>query len=109
MDHLAGLLGIDANQRSNGVQSVEQKVRIDLAAERRQTRLIEPLLLLFHFLFIAIAVPHLDGESGGEQSGGVDGDGHPRSSIGPLLLQREHASTLEMSSNESAEKLGEQD
>ena len=36
------LLGIGADQRGNRVQRVEQEVRIDLAGERCQTRLIQP-------------------------------------------------------------------
>src|SRR4029077_1142151 len=77
VDYLACLLRIQANQRGHGVQGVEQKMRINLTTERRKAGFVESKLLLFQFLLVAVAVPDLDGQGHGEQSGGVDRHQYP--------------------------------
>ena len=65
VDHLAGFFGILANQGGHGVQRIEQKVRIDLAAERGQAGFVEAQLLQFQFALVALAVPDFDGQHDG--------------------------------------------
>ena len=51
-DHLARLVRIEAHQRGNGVQGVEQEVRIDLALQRLHAGLQQQTLLLLNFISI---------------------------------------------------------
>src|SRR5579883_3431108 len=84
-------------------------MRIDLAAERGQARFNQPVLLLFQFLLVAIAVPYLNGESGGEKRRCVNGPGHPRPGVSPLLLKRKDAMASEAPGDKRAQEFGKQD
>ena len=109
VDHLARLVGIQADQRGHRVQRVEQKMRIDLAAERRQTGFVEAKLLLFQSLLVEVAVPDLDRQRHREQSGGVDGHQHPRAGVGPGLLQREDPMVRKCGGQGLAKHFGQHD
>jgi len=58
-DHLASRVGIEAHQRRNGIQCVEQKVRVNLILQRRHARLQQQSLLLFQLDLDADAVEDL--------------------------------------------------
>ena len=60
-DHHARLIGIVANQRRDGIERVEQEMRIDLAGERVHARLEQQLLMLLEVHLDARVVPNLDG------------------------------------------------
>ena len=77
--HLPGLVRVLTNQRRYRIQRIEKKMWIDLPAQRREASLVEPQLLLFELLLVAIAVPNLDRQ-----------DDNPRRQMHPFLLQREY-------------------
>jgi hypothetical protein len=58
--HLARHLRLHAHQRGNGVERVEQKVRIDLALQRVEPGLEQQPLLLFKLHLDAQRIPHLE-------------------------------------------------
>src|SRR4029077_20512211 len=60
-DHAAGHVRIEADQRGDGVQSVEQKMRVDLAGKRVHARFQKELLILLEVHLDARVVPDLDG------------------------------------------------
>src|SRR5260370_28840835 len=45
-DHLPRRVGIEAHQRRNGIQRIEQEVRVDLILQRRHARLQQQPFLL---------------------------------------------------------------
>ena len=55
-DHLPRRIGIEAHQRRNGIQSIEQEVRIDLILQCRHPSLQQQPFLLFQFYLDADAV-----------------------------------------------------
>ena len=56
---------IVANQRRNGIERIEQEMRIDLAGERVHARLEQQLLVLLEVHLDARVVPNLDGHGHG--------------------------------------------
>lgn len=74
MNHLPRLFGIEANERGNGVEGVEEKVRVDLAGEGGKAGFDEQRLLSLEFAFIAGVIPDLEGERNGEHGGAVGGN-----------------------------------
>ena len=63
--HHAGLVRVIANQRSDRIQRVEKKVRIDLAAERGHAGFEQQLLMLFEVHLDPRVIPNLDRHSYG--------------------------------------------
>ena len=62
-------IGIEANQRRNGIQRVEQEVRIDLAGERVHARLQQQLLVLLEIHLDARVVPDFQRRRDGHHRG----------------------------------------
>ena len=60
-DDAAGHVGIEADERGNGVERVEKEMRIDLAGERVHARFQQELLIGFEVHLDARVVPNLDG------------------------------------------------
>jgi hypothetical protein len=58
-DHLAGEVGLGANERGDRVEGVEEKVRIDLALESIEAGFEEEAGLLFELVLDADCVPDL--------------------------------------------------
>src|ERR1700744_1793380 len=81
-DHGSRLLGIDANERGDGVQGVEEKVWIDLTGERIETGLDEQVFLLFELHFIASIVPDLEWNGDAETGGGIGGKAERQRVVG---------------------------
>src|ERR1700747_2356583 len=59
-NHTASGIRIVANQRGNGIECVEQKMRIDLRGERVHARLEQQLLVLLEVHLNAGVIPNLD-------------------------------------------------
>src|ERR1700674_342795 len=55
-DHLPRRIGIEAHQRRNGIQRIEQEVRVDLILQRRHARLQQQPFLFFQLYLDANAV-----------------------------------------------------
>ena len=70
--HLACELGLDADQRGDGVECVEEEVGIDLAAERVKARLKEEAALLIELEFKAERVPDLEHDADDHGRGDED-------------------------------------
>src|ERR1035438_226053 len=58
-NHLSRRIGIEAHQRRNGIQRIEEKVRIDLILQSRHARLQEQPFLFLQFELNADAVKNL--------------------------------------------------
>ena len=72
-DQLAGLLGAKADERSNGVEGVEEKVRVDLALQSVETRFEQQAFLLFEASFGADGVPDLERDADHHRRAGPGG------------------------------------
>ena len=77
--HLAGQFGFDADEGCDGIESVEEEVRIDLALQRVEPCFEEEMLLLFEFHLDAESVPDLDGNADD------DGSANPNQHLYPGL------------------------
>ncbi len=73
-DELARLLGAEADQRGDGVEGIEEEVRIDLALECVEAGFEEQTLLLFEGLLDADGVPDLEGNADDHGGAGPDGE-----------------------------------
>ncbi len=73
-DEVASLLGTEANQRGDGVEGVEEEVRIDLTLEGVEAGFEEETLLLFEGLLDADGVPDFQGDADDHGGAGPDGD-----------------------------------
>ena len=73
-NHGTRLLGINADQRGNGIESIEKKVRIDLTGERIETGLNEQVFLLFELHLVASVVPYLERNGDAKTGRGVSGE-----------------------------------
>ena len=62
-------IGIEANQGRDGVQRVEQKMRINLAGERVHARFQQKLLMLLEIHFHARVIPNFYGHGHGHHRG----------------------------------------
>jgi len=61
--HLAGQLGLDADERGDGVECVEEEVRVDLALKGVEAGFKKETLLLFQLELDAEGVPDLERDS----------------------------------------------
>jgi hypothetical protein len=91
--HFARELRFEADKRRDGIEGVEEEVRIDLALEGVQTCFEEEMLLLFELHLDAESVPDLEGDADD------DGGAEPDENLGPGFfgdqrkeLMGEHAS-----------------
>src|SRR5216684_2697147 len=79
------------NQRGNRVESVEQKMRIDLTGERGQPGLVETKLLGLELLLVTRVVPDLERQHDGEDRAGTNGNYGREMRRTPYLRQGKHA------------------
>ena len=86
-DELASLLGAEANQRGDGVEGVEEEVRIDLALQGIEASFKEEALLLFKRLLDADGVPDFEWDADDHGGAGPDGDANDP----PVGCEREEA------------------
>ena len=72
--HGAGAFRADSDERCDGIQCVEEKMRVDLAGQRFEARREQHAGLLLQAYFIAGAVPDLDGDGDAKISRGHGGE-----------------------------------
>ncbi len=106
VNHAAGAVGIDANERGNRVQCVEQKMRVDLIRQRGQARFGQARVLRLQLAFGAIATPDAKRQRDREESGSRGGRKHPRVQPAPFK-EKERAMFGEQSMNAPAEEFGD--
>ena len=82
-DHLPCQLRLHAHQRGDGVQSVKQKMRVDLALQGIEPGLEQQALLLFELHLDAQRVPHL------ERNAHIDGRAEVNQRLQPPLASDE--------------------
>ncbi len=70
--HFASEFGFDADQRSDGVEGVEEKVRVDLALQGVEARFEQEALLFFELQLHAQGVPDFDGDADDDGRGEQD-------------------------------------
>ena len=75
-DHLSGHLRAEAHQRGDRVQRVEEKMRIDLALQRVESRLQQQPLLFLELVLDADRVPYLQLNANHHRRAGVDRQPH---------------------------------
>ena len=85
--HFAGQFGLDADQRRDGVERVEEKVRIDLALQGVEARFEQQMLLFFELHLDAQSVPDLDRDADD------DGRAEPHQHLHPQLRWRRSANS----------------
>ena len=73
-DELAGLFGPGAHQGSDGIQSIEEEVGIDLALEGVEAGFEEEAFLLFEGALDADGVPDFEGNADDHGRAGPDGE-----------------------------------
>ena len=76
-DHLAGELWLGADERRDGVEGVEEEVRIDLALEGVELGFEQESRLFFELAFDADLVPDLQWDSDDDGGAETDGDLDP--------------------------------
>ena len=81
--HLARQFGPAADQRSDGVEGVEEEVRIDLALEGVEAGFEQEMFLFLELDFEAEGVPHLEGDADDHGSAEPDQDLKPRAAWQP--------------------------
>ena len=75
--HLARQFRLDADERGDGVESIEEEVRIDLALQGVEPRFQQEVLLLFELHLDAERVPDLEGDADDDGSAQPDQDLYP--------------------------------
>ena len=73
-DHLARQFRLRTHERGDGVERVEEEVRIDLALQRVQARLHQQAALLFQLALDADRVPDLQRNADDDRRAGADGE-----------------------------------
>ncbi len=75
-DHLAGEVGLGADERGDGVEGVEEEVRVDLALQGVEAGFEQEAGLLFELVLDADGVPDFERDADDDGGAGADGELH---------------------------------
>ncbi len=75
-DHLAGEVGLGADERGDGVEGVEEEVRVDLALQGVEAGFEQEAGLLFELVLDADGVPDFERDADDDRRAGADGELH---------------------------------